>query len=388
MKKTLIIIFGLISSFGFSQTMTTQFSRTGILKDSPNLISNSVCKFKESKEVTIIEYVNENWWKVKFKDNTGYTVEPFLLMTDEMNELKNAKIVETNYKKYKIDSIEQVKFNEQKRREADSLNLITNIKQNIIKYVNDSLLIVDIVKDAKILSKASILGDVILTTTKQEKGILIDYVKEDYYKICIGNTCGFIRGWSFNYKGAANSKLVKELVKEFKTKRKEEIIRENIESTFKRIEAENERYYNSNECDYTSNEIDEFTRGKRIVTNYYSIDKKRDYTSSIRIRLRRYGNNKHIQIISSSDLGCTSPYSHNLSSVKFKLENGDILTFFHKGDVDCGSFDLLGVLTANDIIRLKKSPIKTIRLTGTEFYKDIEDVYFKDFFIKKINCIN
>ena len=109
--------------------------------------------------------------------------------------------------------------------------------------------------------------------------------------------------------------------------------------------------------------------------------------SNLAIRLKRYGSSKTFVIGYSGDLGCASPYSTNPSFVKFKLENGDIITFYHKGDIDCGDFDLLGKLSANDITRLKKSPIKSVRLSGTDYYKDFTDLFFKDFFIKKLDCI-
>ena len=125
----------------------------------------------------------------------------------------------------------------------------------------------------------------------------------------------------------------------------------------------------------------------RKNTVFYNIDEFENYKSELGISLRKYGNQKMIQIISDIDLGCTSPYSSSLSYVQFKLKNGVIVTFHHKGDIDCGDFDLLGQFTENDIIKLKKSPIETIRLSGTEFYHDFKNIFFKDLFIKKLNCI-
>ncbi|AVI51226.1 hypothetical protein C5O00_08580 [Pukyongia salina] len=149
---------------------------------------------------------------------------------------------------------------------------------------------------------------------------------------------------------------------------------------------EKENYIDS--CSITIDEIDEFSGKRRLQTKKYYIDEYPKYRlGELGVTLKRYGNAKYIYIWTSSDLGCVSPYSHNRSTAKFKLENGDIITFYHRGDIDCGRFELVATITSNEIARLKRSPIKTVRLNGTEYYNDYTDLFFTEFFIKKLDCI-
>lgn len=138
-----------------------------------------------------------------------------------------------------------------------------------------------------------------------------------------------------------------------------------------------------NNCHYYKNEIDEFDNVKITTTEYYRIDDK----SNLYIRLKNYNGNKTIFISLDSDLGCASSYTSNKSFVKFKLENDKIITFYHKGDIDCAEFTLIGRLTNNDIFHLTKSPIKSIRLSGTKYFEDVSDIYYPNYFIDKLDCI-
>ncbi|WP_157962189.1 SH3 domain-containing protein [Winogradskyella aurantiaca] len=138
-------------------------------------------------------------------------------------------------------------------------------------------------------------------------------------------------------------------------------------------------------CHFKTNEIDEFTGAKRVLTEYYSIQKLKYGLDIVSIQLGKYGN-KYVRFYLRSDLGCASPYDP--SYVAVKLENNDILTFYHKGDVECeGVFILLAYLSNSDINRLKKSPIKTIRFSGTEGYQDERSFYYPELFIEKLSCI-
>jgi len=134
-------------------------------------------------------------------------------------------------------------------------------------------------------------------------------------------------------------------------------------------------------CHYDRNEIDEFDNIKFMQTEYYFVSPK------LLISLSKVGNSKYVYFGLDSDLGCASPYNNDRSYVKVKLENNDILTFYHSGDIDCAEFTLKGKLSNSEILRLKSSPIKTIRLQGTKYYHDEINFDFDDFFIKKLKCI-
>lgn len=145
----------------------------------------------------------------------------------------------------------------------------------------------------------------------------------------------------------------------------------------------------SKKCHYYKNEIDEFNGTKKIITEIYGLD---DYNTGeyrqIGVGLQKVGNEKFIRFYSRKDLGCASSYKNDRSFVKVKLENNQIVSFYHFGDTDCGDFSIIARLTQSDILKLKKSPIKSIRLSGTKYYHDIKKVEWKTFFIDKLNCIN
>jgi hypothetical protein len=138
-------------------------------------------------------------------------------------------------------------------------------------------------------------------------------------------------------------------------------------------------------CNYLKNEIDEFTSKEVKKTNWHNIKSERD---DIYIMLRSINSIKSIGFLLNRNLGCASSYDNNKSNIKIKLENNTIVTFYHYTNLDCGDFTLFGRLSKNDIIKLKSSPIKTIRFTGTDYYHDSKNIVDKNFFIDQLDCIN
>ncbi|MBD0822603.1 hypothetical protein [Aestuariibaculum marinum] len=185
---------------------------------------------------------------------------------------------------------------------------------------------------------------------------------------------------SFEFEKEIN--MFKDSISRIKTKkeREERLARQMLADSLK-----NDLYFNK--CSYIKNEVDEFEGYKIISTIDYIINDPKLVVRELRIQLARVKNEKFV-IFSSYDLGCTSPYKSSKSYVKVKLENNDIITFYHHGDIDCGDeFRLYGRISESEIARLKSSEIKTVRLSGTEGYLDVDVDYFKDFFIKKLKCI-
>ena len=70
------------------------------------------------------------------------------------------------------------------------------------------------------------------------------------------------------------------------------------------------------------------------------------------------------------------------------LENEDVITFYHSSKLDCGEFELWGNVSNSEIIRLKKSPIKAIKLTGTDYYDTVEQFEWPTYFIDQLKCFN
>jgi len=231
----------------------------------------------------------------------------------------------------------------------------------------------------KVRKENNLFSETVIDVYPKDSIELIDY-ELGYWIIKKGNLVGYLSELFVE-----ETKTIS-LAKEVTISQKEKEIKI-VELTKIELE-EKELYAYFNECSYTQDEIDEFTGKGRKVTNYYSIDELNIYgIRTLDIRLRRNGNSKYLEVRVSSDLGCASPYPTDKSFVKIKLENGDIITIHHTWDIDCGHFNLIGNLTENDILRLKKSPIKTIRLQGTKYYEDYDKIYFKRFFINKLDCI-
>lgn len=383
--KNLIFILLFFTLFSYSQTTLSKFSRNGFLADKPNVASKTLCEFRKNKDVEILDYIYGDWWKVKYKNCIGYVTSPFIIINEELNKIKADKILKVaNDGKREQDSIK--KANDSIKKANDSilkvkavlkvkeLKRVDSIKRIITKYAEDSLLTSVAKSNSKLKDKPKIYADIIETYNNKKEYIILDYIN-GFFKVSTDSKHGFVSEMYFNQK----SVLLKEFIRVKDIEYKEEYRKEKLR------ELENEKNLYFNDCRYDTNEKDEFTGLTRKNTIFYKVQGY--YSRELEIRLKRYGNSKFVVIRSQRDLGCTSSYSNSRSNVKFKLENGNIVTFYHVGDVDCGDFELLGRLTPNDIAKLKNSPIKTVRLTGTDFYHDVKNLFFKDFFIKKIDCI-
>ncbi|WP_345027143.1 hypothetical protein, partial [Flavivirga jejuensis] len=136
-----------------------------------------------------------------------------------------------------------------------------------------------------------------------------------------------------------------------------------------------------NTCSYLINQYDEFRKERSIRTDPYNVHK------DLTIELHRQGRSTSIFFNLSENLGCASYLSNNRSHVKVKLENNQIITFYHSWNVDCRDFSFKGKLSSSQMARLKKSPIKSIRLRGTKSFREITDIDYKTFFIDKLKCI-
>ncbi|SIR08075.1 hypothetical protein [Maribacter ulvicola] len=193
--------------------------------------------------------------------------------------------------------------------------------------------------------------------------------KYSRYLIKQGNCKGYIED-----KSVQNEEFIKtQVANKIVAYKKEKIIQDSIA----KIE------YKKN-CQYETNEIDDFNGKLRKYTDFYQVG---DILSYLSIQLRNFGGNYSIVFDSAEDLGCASSYSHDKSFVQVKLENGDIVKFYHFGETDCGSFRLQGRLTSGEYNRLLKSPIDKIRLQGTSYYNDIEDIVYKEVFMDKLKCL-
>ncbi len=136
-----------------------------------------------------------------------------------------------------------------------------------------------------------------------------------------------------------------------------------------------------NTCHYQINEYDEFYKEIIIRTEPYEV------SENLTVELYQQGHSTNIFFNLLEDLGCASYLSNNRSYVKVQLENNETITFYHSWDIECGDFNFKGRLSKSQIIRLKKSPIKSIKLKGTKSSSDITSIKYKMFFIDKLKCL-
>jgi len=162
--------------------------------------------------------------------------------------------------------------------------------------------------------------------------------------------------------------------------RNAQILKEIEEEKEVELKAKKEELYIlKNECSYTRNEVEIFDKVKVIRTSAKRI------ADGLHVILYAKGNIKKV-VFSTINLGCTSPYKNNRSWVKVMLENNDVLTFYHSGQLDCSGFELWGNVSNSEILRLKKSQIKAIKMEGTEYNHTITDFDWPTFFIDQLKC--
>ena len=221
-------------------------------------------------------------------------------------------------------------------------------------------------------------GTIVLIVNEEMKKMKKEYINETKKKAEIKRTQR-----EFEENKLKQEKKIKEERKKFKSDSIKEVSNQRKKDLVKQKKIKDSLYNVDlrTNCHYDKNEIDEFDNVRIIRTKYYWV------SNNLHIELYRKGNRKYVFFDFIGDLGCASSYSHNRSYVKVKLENNDIVTFYHSWDVDCHSFSLKGNLNNSDITRLKKSPIKSIRLQGTDYYDDVEKLEYKEFFIDKLKCI-
>jgi len=137
-------------------------------------------------------------------------------------------------------------------------------------------------------------------------------------------------------------------------------------------------------CKYITNEKDEFTGKGVIKTTWYTLKSEKEL---ILVMFRKINKSKTLVFSLNKYLGCTVSFKGQASTVKIKLENNTIVSFYNIADTNCGDFMIIGNLTEKDILKLKSSPIKTIRFHGDRYYHDVKKILYPNFFIDKLNCI-
>ncbi len=135
------------------------------------------------------------------------------------------------------------------------------------------------------------------------------------------------------------------------------------------------------DCKYWKDEVDDFTGNIKKYTKSKLVGRSK--YSNLNIELRRFDDSYLIYVTYSGDLGCVSSDSW----IMFKLLNGETIKLTNFGDIDCGDMNMFFALPKNTIDKLLKSPIEKIRVQGTEYYSDIENMKLPSYFIDNFKCI-
>lgn len=329
--KPLLIFLLLYNSFLYAQHLEGKFSRDGTLVNEPKSTSKFTCPFKKNKTFKILDYVRNNWWKINYNGCIGYVKTNYIKIDPILKKYQDDR-TEHYYQKYlnQLDSIKKEKDSLQKINEKNAK--LTKLRRAYVKVYNEVP-----PKKYDIIELDSLIK---VKENQNQKD------KEKFYRKV-----------------------------------------DSLKRTYDIADSIKKAEYTTKKCQFVINEIDAFTKKRRIKTEYYSLSGEKD-PDVINVRFMKYGSLKYIIFDSASDLGCANPYNIDKSSVLVKLENGDIVKFYHFGDLDCITpTTIYGTLTPNDILRLKKSPIKAIRITGSKYYHDYDNIVFKDVFIKKLDCI-
>jgi len=349
-KHLYILLFTLFfASNIFSQeaSIATKFAQDGYLFEKLNDYSQPLVQFKENEKCIITAFLGSYTYKVKYKEWTGFVKDQYLFINEEMMDLYF-----DHEEKQREKAIKERKNRQRKIFQIVNKDSIAKAKEDERKALatqkrNDS-----IAKVAENKHKALIL---------QKRNDSITKTKED------------------ERKALATQKRNDSIAKVTENKRKALILQKRNDSITKT--KENERNEFRRTCHYEINEYDEFYKEENIRTIPYELNKK------LTVELYKQGRRVNVFFNFSEDLGCVSYLPNNRSYVKVKLENNQTISFYHSWDIDCEGFYFKGRLSSSQIISLKKSPIKSIKLKGTKNFKEITNINYKEFFIDKLSCL-
>ena len=78
------------------------------LEKTPEYLKTPILKIPRNKKVEVIEYLGNEYWKIKCKNHIGYVLGYSLIMTDKMNEVvKNSKEKVRNEKKGELEKLKK-----------------------------------------------------------------------------------------------------------------------------------------------------------------------------------------------------------------------------------------------------------------------------------------
>jgi hypothetical protein len=129
MKNIIIFILLLYSIFSYSQTNEINYiciTKTLIsakIRNIPNINGNEIFIIPKKKEIKILEYIGESFWKIKYENIIGYINEVYLIKTKEMIFIIN----KYNDEQIKITKKQQLTlFEAQEKEKKDHIEYLKN----------------------------------------------------------------------------------------------------------------------------------------------------------------------------------------------------------------------------------------------------------------------
>ena len=322
----------------------TKFVQYGSLRENIKNKSLSIAQFNKGQKCIVIGYYGKNQYKIIYKKWIGYVTSKYLDVNDQMKD------VVKRYKEIQKQIVPDDKISEEenkisKREQGNDIQAKADEEARIKVEVKAK---VKADEEAKIMAAAE-------AKAKTDEEARMKLIAEA--------------------KAIANEERQKQIELEKQIQKEKNRIADSIakvtDSTTKVRKS----------CSYQINEIDPYYNFKIIKTESYRVN------SDLQIELFKNSNNKYVFINYNDSLGCASYFTNNRSSAKIKLENNEIITIYHTWDIDCANFSLKGILSDSAMLKLKESPIKSIKLQGTKGSVEIENIQYKEFFIDKLNCI-
>ncbi len=135
-------------------------------------------------------------------------------------------------------------------------------------------------------------------------------------------------------------------------------------------------------CDYELREIDEFAGTAHILMKRVRIGKSKDV--GLNVKVGRKNDTRIVHGMYSGDLGCLD----NEAFMMLKLKNGKMVKLMHDGPTKCGkNAPMKFTLSTDDIRALKASPVSIIRVKGTKYSADVDQIEVANYFIDNLNCV-
>ncbi|MFW5887045.1 MAG: hypothetical protein ACOCUL_04740, partial [Bacteroidota bacterium] len=123
---------------------------------------------------------------------------------------------------------------------------------------------------------------------------------------------------------------------------------------------------------------------KQSVKKYTKLETvAKDESHTFKVSLRQENNIRYLVAIYTGDLGCMNKES----TILIKLLNNEVVKLLNTGEEGCAAGEtLMFELDYKTMKKLKSSPFSRIRVTGSDFFADLEPL-LPNFFTNKIRCI-